>query len=106
VQPVTGETITTDTTGLEAGEVKIPVTDGDMPAYRAQPAGGKNLPMVLVIQEIFVFTSTSRTFAAAWPSSVIWPLLRSFSPGKATSRRLRTSKKSSRTWYRRSPTHR
>ena len=53
VQPVTGETITTDSTGLEAGEVKIPVADGDMPAYRAQPAGGKNLPVVLVIQEIF-----------------------------------------------------
>jgi carboxymethylenebutenolidase len=53
VQPVTAETITTDTTGLEAGEVKIPVADGDIPAYRAQPAGGKNLPVILVVQEIF-----------------------------------------------------
>ena len=33
--------------------MKIPVADGDIPAYRAQPAGGKNLPVVLVIQEIF-----------------------------------------------------
>ena len=53
VQPVSAETITTDTTGLEAGEVKIKVADGEIPAYRAQPAGGKNLPVVLVVQEIF-----------------------------------------------------
>ncbi|HEX4142353.1 MAG TPA: dienelactone hydrolase family protein [Pirellulales bacterium] len=52
-QPVAAETITTDTKGLEAGEVKIPVADGDIPAYRAQPAGGKNLPVILVVQEIF-----------------------------------------------------
>jgi len=54
VQPVSAQTqITTDTQGLEAGEVKIPVSDGQMPAYRAMPAGGKNLPVVLVVQEIF-----------------------------------------------------
>jgi len=52
-QPVTAETITTDSKGLDAGEVQLPVADGDIPAYRAQPAGGKNLPVVLVIQEIF-----------------------------------------------------
>jgi carboxymethylenebutenolidase len=53
VQPVTADTITTDTKGLDAGEVKIPVADGNIPAYRAQPAGGKKLPVVLVVQEIF-----------------------------------------------------
>lgn len=53
VQPVSGETITTDTSGLEAGEVKIPVKDGEMPAYRAQPATGSAFPVVLVVQEIF-----------------------------------------------------
>ena len=53
VQPVSAQTITTDTNGLAAGEVKIPVTDGQMPAYRAMPTGGKNLPVVLVVQEIF-----------------------------------------------------
>src|SRR3569623_2334809 len=53
VQPVSAQTITTDTAGLEAGEVKIPVADGVMPAYRAMPAGGTNLPTVLVVQEIF-----------------------------------------------------
>ncbi|HEX4132038.1 MAG TPA: dienelactone hydrolase family protein [Pirellulales bacterium] len=53
VQPVSAQTITTDTNGLEAGEVKIPVPDGEMPAYRAMPAGGTNLPTVIVVQEIF-----------------------------------------------------
>ena len=52
-QPVSAQTITTDTTGLEAGEVKIPVTDGQIPAYRAMPATGGPFPMVLVVQEIF-----------------------------------------------------
>jgi carboxymethylenebutenolidase len=52
--PVQAQTvITTDTQGLTAGEVKIPVKDGGMPAYRAQPAGKANLPTVLVVQEIF-----------------------------------------------------
>lgn len=45
--------ITTDTTGLVAGEVKIPVGDGEIPAYRAMPEKGKNFPVVLVVQEIF-----------------------------------------------------
>src|SRR4051794_8263567 len=53
VRPVSAQTITTDTSGLEAGEVKIPVTDGEMPAYRAMPAAGGPFPVVLVVQEIF-----------------------------------------------------
>ena len=53
VLPVSAQTTTTDTDGLAAGEVKIPVKDGQIPAYRAMPAGGKNLPIVLVVQEIF-----------------------------------------------------
>lgn len=53
VLPVSAQTITTDAKGLTAGEVKIAVGDGEMPAYRAQPEGGKNLPVVLVVQEIF-----------------------------------------------------
>ena len=54
VQPVAAQTqITTDTQGLAAGEVKVPVKDGEMAAYRAMPAGGKNLPTVRVVQEIF-----------------------------------------------------
>ena len=38
VLPVSAETITTDSNGLVAGEVKIPVQGGDIPAYRAMPA--------------------------------------------------------------------
>jgi len=54
VQPIQAQTtITTDTNGLVAGEVKIPVKDGEIPAYRAVPAKGKNFPTVLVVQEIF-----------------------------------------------------
>lgn len=53
VQPVTAETIKTSAEGLEAGEVKIPTADGEMPAYRAMPAKGDSFPVVLVVQEIF-----------------------------------------------------
>jgi carboxymethylenebutenolidase len=54
VQPVQAQTqITTDAKGLMAGEVKVSTKDGAMPAYRAMPEGGKNLPTVLVVQEIF-----------------------------------------------------
>jgi carboxymethylenebutenolidase len=53
VQPISAQTITTDANGLEAGEVKIPVSDGQIPAYRAMPASGKGFPVVLVVQEIF-----------------------------------------------------
>jgi carboxymethylenebutenolidase len=53
VQPVSAETITTDTRGLEAGEVKIPTSDGEMPAYRAMPNMGGPFPTILVVQEIF-----------------------------------------------------
>jgi carboxymethylenebutenolidase len=51
--PVSAQTITTDSAGLQAGEVKIPVTDGQVPAYRAMPAAGGPFPVALVIQEIF-----------------------------------------------------
>jgi carboxymethylenebutenolidase len=47
------QVITTDSAGLVAGEVAIPVADGEIPAYRAMPATGQNFPIVLVIQEIF-----------------------------------------------------
>ena len=53
VQPVSAETITTDTNGLDAGEVKVPTADGSIPAYRAMPAQGGPFPTVLVVQEVF-----------------------------------------------------
>jgi carboxymethylenebutenolidase len=53
VQPIAGATITTDTTGLMVGEIKIPVRDGQIPAYHAMPTSGSKFPVVLVVQEIF-----------------------------------------------------
>jgi len=54
VQPVCAQTvISTDTNGLLAHEVKIPVPGGEIPAYAAMPATGGPFPTVLVIQEIF-----------------------------------------------------
>jgi carboxymethylenebutenolidase len=53
VQPISAKTITSDSKGLIAGEVQIPVSDGTIPAYRAQPTKGENFPVILVIQEIF-----------------------------------------------------
>jgi len=53
VLPVSAQTITTDTSGLEVGEVSIPTADGQIPAYRAMPKSGKSFPVVLVVQEIF-----------------------------------------------------
>ncbi|MEW6515161.1 MAG: dienelactone hydrolase family protein [Pseudomonadota bacterium] len=49
-QPIMAQTaIKTDADGLTAGEIKI----GDLTAYRAMPAGGKNLPTIFVVSEIF-----------------------------------------------------
>jgi carboxymethylenebutenolidase len=54
VLPVMAQTeVKTDTAGLIAGEVTIPVGDFKMPAYRAAPAGRANAPLVLVVSEIF-----------------------------------------------------
>jgi len=54
VRPIAAQTvIQTDCKGLIAGDVKIPVEDGQIPAYRAMPEKGKNLATVLVVQEIF-----------------------------------------------------
>lgn len=55
VSPIQAQTrIVTDDKGLVVGEVKIPVSDGEIPAYRAMPdkKNGK-FPVVLVIHEIF-----------------------------------------------------
>ncbi|HXP06441.1 MAG TPA: dienelactone hydrolase family protein [Stellaceae bacterium] len=56
--PISAQTITTDTNGLDVAEVKVPTADGEMPAYRAMPApngpfGGGPFATVLVVQEIF-----------------------------------------------------
>ncbi|KGG93267.1 carboxymethylenebutenolidase [Comamonas thiooxydans] len=52
--PVMAQTaIKTPVDGLTAGEVSIDVKGFKLPAYRAMPAGRQNLPVVLVISEIF-----------------------------------------------------
>src|SRR5437016_12650811 len=53
VRPVSAETIVTDAEGLTAGEVKIPTSDGPLPAYRSMPSKGRSFPVVVVVQEIF-----------------------------------------------------
>ena len=51
--PVMAQAIKTDTKGIVAGEVSIPVADGKIPGYRAMPAKGSNFPAIVVVQEIF-----------------------------------------------------
>ncbi|MDD2883827.1 MAG: dienelactone hydrolase family protein [Dechloromonas sp.] len=53
-QPVMAQTaIHTAATGLLEGEVRVPVVDGEMVAYRARPAGVERPPVVLLVSEIF-----------------------------------------------------
>lgn len=52
-QPVAASTITTDTAGLDAGMTSFQTAGLRMNAYRAKPAGKRNLPVVIVVQEIF-----------------------------------------------------
>ena len=70
VMPVMAQTVVkTDSTGLVAGEVSIPVGNFKMPAYRAAPAGKANAPVVLVVSEIFgvheYIADVARRFAKA-----------------------------------------
>ncbi len=59
VLPVCAQTmIKTDTVGLSAGAIEIPVKNKDgtvfsMPMYHAQPEGKKNPPVVIVVSEVF-----------------------------------------------------
>src|SRR6266542_6818260 len=51
--PVRADAIKTDTGGLNAGDAKVKVSDGEMPVYFARPASGTNPPIILVAMEIF-----------------------------------------------------
>lgn len=53
VQPISAGSIVTDSNGLTEGEVKIPVDGGVIPAFRAMPVQSAELPIVIVIHEIF-----------------------------------------------------
>lgn len=54
VLPVCAQSVVkTDEDGLTADTVHITVNGQKVPVYRAQPAGKKNMPVILVISEIF-----------------------------------------------------
>jgi len=68
--PIMAQTaIKTSTEGLRAGETSFEVAGFKVPAYFAAPAGKTNLPVVLVVQEIFgvheYIADTCRRFAQA-----------------------------------------
>jgi carboxymethylenebutenolidase len=45
--------VKTDSNGLTAGAITIKVGGDELPVYRAQPQGKSNLPVILVVSEIF-----------------------------------------------------
>ena len=54
VTPIAASALTTNSDGLEAGEVTIPTSAGDIPGYRALPLKPKGkVPVILVVLEIF-----------------------------------------------------
>jgi carboxymethylenebutenolidase len=54
VMPVMAQSVVkTDTAGLTAGQVTLNVNGQQVPVYRAQPEGKANLPVILVVPEIF-----------------------------------------------------
>jgi carboxymethylenebutenolidase len=54
VTPIAATAFATDAEGLEAGEVSIPTSTGDIPGYRALPLKPKGkVPVILVVHEIF-----------------------------------------------------
>jgi carboxymethylenebutenolidase len=61
--------IKTSSEGLTAGEVMVDVAGFKVPAYVARPMGKTNMPVVLVVQEIFgvheYIADTARRFAKA-----------------------------------------
>jgi carboxymethylenebutenolidase len=52
-QPVSASAIATSADGLDAGMVNFPTGGIRMGAYRAKPKGKRNLPTIIVVQEIF-----------------------------------------------------
>ncbi|RJT24545.1 carboxymethylenebutenolidase [Chakrabartia godavariana] len=52
-QPLSATAIATSADGLKAGMVSFPTGGIAMGAYRAKPKGKANLPVIIVVQEIF-----------------------------------------------------
>ena len=54
VTPIAASALSTDSVGIDAGEVKISTSTGDIPGYRALPLKPKSkVPVILVVHEIF-----------------------------------------------------
>lgn len=53
VEPVAQTAIHTDANGLEASDIRVPAGDGTIAAYCAKPSGKSNLPIVLLVHEIW-----------------------------------------------------
>ena len=51
--PVRAEAIRTDMSGIDTGDAKVKVSDGEMPVYFARPKAVQNPPVILVAMEIF-----------------------------------------------------
>lgn len=91
VRPIVAQTaITTDTTGLAAGEVKIPVADGSIPAYRAMPSKGTTFPTVVVVQEVFGVHEHIKDVCRRLAKQGYLAVAPGSMPGRATCRRWRT----------------
>lgn len=52
-QPVSAQTITTDSKGLKEGMAGVKSAGAEVPVYMARPEAGSKWPIVLVVQEIF-----------------------------------------------------
>jgi carboxymethylenebutenolidase len=91
IPPVEATLVHTSAAGLTEGEVWIPVADGELPAYRAQPASGGPHPVMLVVQEVFgcddYLKDTCRRLAKGGYQAIAPELYaRQGEPGEATSR--------------------
>ena len=66
-ETVLAQAIHTDTAGLVAGDMDVPVSDGRLPGYFARPQGAGPFPIVVVVEEIFgiheYITDTCRRLA-------------------------------------------
>ena len=94
VMPVSAQTITTDSDGLVAGEVKIPVQGGTIPAYRAMPAAAVLSQRYSWCMKSSASTSTSRISAVASARPDTSPWRPRSMRARATSRARPTSRRS------------
>ena len=91
VLPVGAQTVKTSADGLTVGEVTVMVGDFKMPVYRAQPAGKSNLPVVLVLSEIFGVHEYIADVARRLPRPVTWRWRRNSSCARVTRSRMARS---------------